>query len=105
MWYRSKFTGKFVRGSAKKLINSTFGKGTFDKLVKLGLFEKVDDPGVVDILCENHSVVMAASRYRELHECTMKEAVAEVKKLKKDMTSAKSESETDADEPEEEIEE
>lgn len=89
MWYQSVYTGKFVRGSSNRLVDSIIGKGTFDTYVKSGILIKVENPSVIDILRENRSVVLAAVRYQELHNCSRKEAWEGVKLLKKSMASNK----------------
>lgn len=87
MWYRSLITGKYVRGSIRTVIDNYYGKGTFDFDVKRGILVPLDeDPGVIDILQVNHSISLAAARYREIHaDVTLRDALTAVKELKKDL--------------------
>ncbi len=85
MWYRSTITKKIVNGTSTFAIELIYGKGSFDKLIKDGILEVVENPSVIDVLRDTHSTNLAVLRYREIHNCDTKEAVAGVAALKKDL--------------------
>lgn len=89
MWYRSRYTGKVIHSSAAHLIDNIYGEGAFDQLVDLGDLREAENPSVIDVLRDTHSLNLAASRYREIHHCSVKEAKFQAKKLRADMASYK----------------
>lgn len=89
MWYRSFHTGKIIHRSAAHLINNLYGEDAFDALVETGILSEVENPSVIDVLLDTHSLNLAALRYRELNKCTVKEAKFKVKQLKREIASFK----------------
>lgn len=85
MWYRSTITKKTVNSTSAFAINNIYGEGAFDKLVKDAVLEPLENPSVIDVLRETRSTNLAILRYKEIHKCTTREAVAGVTLLKKDM--------------------
>lgn len=89
MWYRSCYTGNVIHSSAAHLINNLYGEDAFDALVVTNILSKAENPSVIDVLRDTHSINLAVLRYREIHHCTVKEAKYQVKILKRDMASFK----------------
>lgn len=87
MWYKSTVTEKVVHSSAAKLIDNVYGKEAFRNDVDSGIIIPIEAPSVVDVLRDTGSVHLAAVRYREIHHCSVREAKAEVKRLKADISA------------------
>lgn len=85
MWYRSIFTNKIIRDTSFYTLDNICGNGTAERFIDQSILIPVENPSVIDILWETGSDVLAAARYREIHDCSLKEAVEGVKILKKDM--------------------
>lgn len=89
MWYRSRYTGKIIHSSAAHLINNFYGEDAFEALIKNNVLLEAENPSVIDVLRDTHSLNLAATRYREIHHCTVKEAKFQTKKMKASMTNFK----------------
>lgn len=85
MWYISIHTNKFVRDSISNAVDNITGKGTFDFYVKTGALRPVENPEVIDILKTNHSIMLAATRLKEIEGCHIKEALEKVKTMKEEL--------------------
>lgn len=83
MYYRSKNTGKIVTDYAIRAVRDIYGIDR-ENLLRSKTIEPVENPSVIDCLRDGNRVV-AIKRYRELHECDLKEARAGVDLLEKDM--------------------
>lgn len=89
MWYRSLFTDKIVHESAKKPIDNLYGSGTFEFLVKTDFLAPNENPNIIDVLRDTDSTHLAVIRYREIHNCSIREAKRGVEILKRDLANFK----------------
>lgn len=83
-YYRSTITGHIFDDSDLSVINLIYGTGASDKVVSDGTLEKIDPPSVIEFLKDGFPA-RAYKRYREIHGCTLKEAIDAVKKIERDM--------------------
>ena len=85
MWYYSNITKKIIHSSYMKNVDDIYGKGSFNTLIVTNILVPIDNPSIIDIFQQNGSLKLAAIRYRELHNCNLKEAYEGVKQLRGDM--------------------
>lgn len=89
MWYRSTISNKIVNSTSAFAIESIYGKGAFNQLIRMEVLKPLENPSVIDILRETGSNRLAVLRYQEIHKVSRKEAVAGVSLLRKDMGNRK----------------
>lgn len=84
MYYISNCTNKIFTENQIKAVNDIYGDGEFDMGIKSGIFIPIASPSVIDFIkCGN--MAGATYRYRELHDCTLKEAYSAVYVMKRDI--------------------
>lgn len=84
MYYISNCTNKIFTENQIKAVNDIYGEGEFDKGINVGIFIPIENPSVIDFIkCGN--MAGATYRYRELHDCTLKEAYSAVYVMKRDI--------------------
>lgn len=84
MYYISNCTNKIFTENQIKAVNDIYGKGEFDNGIGAGIFIPIASPSVIDFIkCGN--MAGATYRYRELHDCTLKEAYSAVYLMKRDI--------------------
>lgn len=88
MYYMSKNTDNVFTEDQIKIVNAIYGEDEFEKCVEIGTFVEVDAPNVIDLI-NRKNMSTAAYRYRELHDCTLKEAYDAVHNIRRDIRLAK----------------
>lgn len=84
MYYISNRTNKIFTENQIKAVNDIYGKNEFDMGINSGIFIPIDSPSIIDFIkCSN--MAGATHRYRELHDCTLKEAYDAVYAMKRDI--------------------
>lgn len=84
MYYISNCTHKIFTENQIKAVNDIYGKNEFDNGIGVGIFIPIASPSVIDFIkCGN--MAGATYRYRELHDCTLKEAYSAVYAMKRDI--------------------
>lgn len=84
MYYISNRTNKIFTENQIKAVNDIYGKNEFDMGINSGIFIPIASPSVIDFIkCGN--MAGATYRYRELHDCTLKEAYSAVYAMKRDI--------------------
>ena len=84
MYYISNCTNKIFTENQIKAVNDIYGKSEFDNGIGAGIFIPIASPSVIDFIkCGN--MAGATYRYRELHNCTLKEAYSAVYVMKRDI--------------------
>ena len=72
-YYRSNATGKILSESSLKVLKDVFGGDPIPSMVSDGLLVNVENPSVVECI-RSGNLVVAFTRYRELHDCSMEDA-------------------------------
>ena len=72
-YYKSNITGKLFSKLIRDYIDCAFGNGTFKKYLENGTFIVVKNPSVMDCIVYGDKT-LAVIRYREIHNCSLKEA-------------------------------
>lgn len=80
-YYRSTITGKLLTGAAARNIEHVYGDGEIDKLIANGVLELVLEPSVEECL-EFGNEAAAMTRYRDIHNCTLREAHDAIRKMR-----------------------
>lgn len=84
MYYISNVTGNIISDGMIRVLDYVYGENGVSDAVKFGTIRAIDDPSVID--CIRHGTgTTALIRYRELHQCTLREARNGVDQIKKDM--------------------
>lgn len=84
MYYKSNCTDKIFTENQIKAVNDIYGESEFDEGINVGVFVPIENPSVIDFIkCGN--MAGATYRYRELHDCTLKEAYSAVYVMKRDI--------------------
>lgn len=86
MYYISNYTNKIFTENQIKAVNDIYGKDEFDEAIKNGVFITIENPSVVDFI-KSGNMPGATYRYRELHNCKVKEAYDAVYEMKRYMHS------------------
>lgn len=89
MWYRSAMTRKVISDSQLRVFINVYGENAVTDMIRLGLLKRIKDPTVIDILLDTKSTLMAALRYREIHNTTFRKAVDMTEKIKEDLDKFK----------------
>ena len=99
MYYISNYTHKIFTENQIKAVNDIYGEDEFDEAIKNGVFIPIENPSVVDFI-KSGNMSGATYRYRELHNCKLKEAYDAVYEMKRYMRSLgkKSNKEEECDE-------
>nr|DAI86293.1 MAG TPA: hypothetical protein [Caudoviricetes sp.] len=84
MYYVSNYTNKIFTENQIKAVNSIYGADRFDEAIKTGAFIPIENPSVVDFI-KSGNMSGATYRYREIHDCKLKEAYDAVYAMKRDM--------------------
>lgn len=86
MYYISNCTNKIFTENQIKVVNDIYGESEFDEGISVGVFIPIENPSVIDFIkCGN--MAGATYRYRELHNCKLKEAYDAVYEMKRYMHS------------------
>lgn len=86
MYYISNYTHKIFTENQIKAVNDIYGENEFDEAIKNGVFIPIENPSVIDFIkCGN--MTGATYRYREIHNCKLKEAYDAVYEMKRYMHS------------------
>lgn len=83
-YYRSTITGKTFNETDLLTIKDVYGFGAIEKAISEGVIEEIDPPSVVDFLRVGMKA-RATRRYREIHNCTLKEAYDAVNHMEDQM--------------------
>ena len=84
MYYISNYTHKIFTENQIKAVNDIYGEDEFDEAIKNGVFIPIESPSVVDFI-KSGNMSGATYRYRELHNCKLKEAYDAVYAMKRDI--------------------
>lgn len=84
MYYKSNCTGKIFTENQIKIVNDIYGESKFDDGVNVRIFIPIESPSVIDFI-KSGNMSGATYRYRELHNCKLKEAYDAVYAMKRDM--------------------
>lgn len=82
-YYRSTRTGRIISESRILVLNDIYGCDIFDSLVKAKLL-KPFKPTVIDLL-EQDQKIEAVRLYKDIHNCTLREALDMVNLITDDM--------------------
>lgn len=89
-YYKSNSTDNIFTETQIKIVNDIYGEDEFKDSLNCGLFEKVENPSVVDFLnCRNFAGAVA--RYRDIHNVGLKEATNSVRSMRSFMEKLKNE--------------
>lgn len=81
-YYRSKITGRIVTDTDLEWARLTYGEGV---LILINYSsDEIDNPSVIDILRDGR-FAQAVHRYREIHDCSLKEAFDMTRKIRDDL--------------------
>lgn len=84
MYYKSNCTDKIFTENQIKAVNNIYGESEFDEGISAGVFVPIENPSVIDFIkCDN--MAGAIHRYRELHDCKVKEAYDAVYAMRRDI--------------------
>ena len=84
MYYLSKNTDKIFTEEQINIVDDIYGKGEFKSCLETETFVPIEAPSVIDLVnCKN--MPAAAHRYKELHNCKLKEAYDAVYNIKRDI--------------------
>lgn len=86
MYYISNYTHKIFTENQIKAVNDIYGKDEFNEAIKNGVFIPIENPSVVDFI-KSGNMSGATYRYREIHDCKLKEAYDAVYALRRYMHS------------------
>lgn len=89
-YYRSTITGNLFNETDLMVVDDIYGANAVEKVISDGTLEEIEPPSVVDFLKEGYKA-RATRRYREIHGCSLKEAVDAVRKIEKEMEKLKNE--------------
>lgn len=84
MYYISNYTHKIFTENQIKAVNDIYGKDEFNEAIKNGVFIPIENPSVVDFI-KSGNMSGATYRYREIHDCKLKEAYDAVYALRRYM--------------------
>lgn len=84
MYYISNYTHKIFTENQIKAVNDIYGKDEFNEAIKNGVFIPIENPSVVDFI-KSGNMSGATYRYREIHDCKLKEAYDAVYEMKRYM--------------------
>lgn len=82
-YYRSTRTGRIISGSRILVLNDIYGYDKLDSLIRARIL-KPFKPTVIDLLEQNQKIE-AANLYKDIHNCTVFEALGMVKLITDDM--------------------
>lgn len=83
-YYRAALSGKIFSEGQLRILDDIFGDGSFEGWVHLGALVHVESISVIDFLKFNDRV-HAAMLYRDIHDCSLATALAQVKLIEADM--------------------
>lgn len=84
MYYISNYTHKIFTENQIKAVNDIYGKDEFNEAIKNGVFIPIESPSVIDFI-KSGNMPGATYRYREIHNCKLKEAYDAVYEMKRYM--------------------
>lgn len=82
-YYRSTRTGRIISESRILVLNDIYGYDKLDSLIRARIF-KPFKPTVIDLLEQNQKIE-AVKLYKDIHNCTVREALDMVNLITDDM--------------------
>lgn len=83
-YYQSVHTGKVFSERQLSIVDSIFWEGYTKDLVDMEFLKEVDPPNVIDVLKERGPIA-GTVLYRDLHDCTTREAMKMTRKIWEDI--------------------
>lgn len=82
-YYRSTRTGRIISESRILVLNDIYGHDKLDSLIRARIL-KPFKPTVIDLL-EQNQIIEAVKLYKDIHNCTLREAIDMVNLIIDDM--------------------
>lgn len=83
-YYKAAMSGKIFSERRVRILDDIFGEGSLEGWVHLGALVPVENISVIDFLKDGDRA-NAAILYRDIHDCSLSQAVYQVKLIEDDM--------------------